>query len=74
MNIVKTCVLRPFSYTFGFDFGLFYENKNFLEGRNRVEKFIISPFSLHSRCSLKPMYHPMVLLPFVAISLKTFML
>lgn len=25
MNIVKTCVLRPFSYTFGFDFGLFYE-------------------------------------------------
>lgn len=27
MNIVKTCVLRPFSYTFGFDFGLFYENK-----------------------------------------------
>ena len=24
MNIVKTCVLRPFSYTFGFDFGLFY--------------------------------------------------
>lgn len=31
MNIVKTCVLRPFSYTFGFDFGLFYENKNFLE-------------------------------------------
>ena len=38
MNIVKTCVLRPFSFTFGFDFGLFYENKNFLEGRNRVEK------------------------------------
>lgn len=31
MNIVKTCVLRPFSYTFGFDFGLFYENKNFLD-------------------------------------------
>lgn len=26
MNIVKTCVLRPFSYTFGFDFGLFYEH------------------------------------------------
>lgn len=25
MNIVKTCVLRPFSYTFDFDFGLFYE-------------------------------------------------
>lgn len=25
MNIVQTCVLRPFSYTFGFDFGLFYE-------------------------------------------------
>lgn len=25
MNIVKTCVLRPFSYTFGFDFELFYE-------------------------------------------------
>ena len=23
---------------FGFDFGLFFENKNFLEGRNRVEK------------------------------------
>jgi hypothetical protein len=38
MNIVKTCVFRPFSNTFGFDFGLFYENKDFLEGRNRVKK------------------------------------
>ena len=32
------------------------------------------PFSLHSRCSLKPTYHPIVLLPLAAISLKTFML
>ena len=38
MIIVKNCVLWPISNTFGFDFGLFYENKNFLEGRNRVEK------------------------------------
>jgi len=38
MIIVKNCVLWPISNTFDFDFGLFYENKNFLEGRNRVEK------------------------------------
>ena len=37
-------------------------------------KFVISPFSLHSRCSLKSIYHPIVLFPIVAISLKTFML
>ena len=38
MNIVKTCVLRPFFKAFGFHFGLFYAKINFLEGRNRVEK------------------------------------
>lgn len=37
-------------------------------------KFTSSPFSLHRRCSLKPTYHPMVLLPLAVMPLNTFML
>lgn len=58
MNIVKTCVLRPFSYTFGFDFGLFYENKNFLEGRNRYKRGAAYslPYTLPTALSAKYNY------------------